>query len=56
MNAASEVWTTIGGGDTQTLLVGKTNVLYALAGGGDAKTLQFLLALHYQPLGEIFTT
>ena len=34
----------LGGGDTLTLLDGKKIELYALAGGGDAKTFQFSLA------------
>ena len=43
-NAASLVLTVLGGGDTQTLLDGKKIELYALTGGGDAKTFQFSLA------------
>ena len=36
-----ELWTIIGGWDTQTLLADKKIELYALSGVGDAKTLQF---------------
>ena len=36
--------TMLGGGDTQILQDGKKIELYALAGGGDTKTLQFSLA------------
>ena len=37
MNAASVVVTMWGGGNTQTLLVGKKIEFYALSGSGDVK-------------------
>ena len=57
------MWTVIGGGDTQTLLAGKTKFeFYALSLSGDAKTVVFpngnaipSTSAPYEPPGENFT-